>query len=402
MSDRISLASTHARLHTACKKCRGLGVRKISPSKKTMHRHKLERDKFLATPGEKTPPPSPICTVPCKACNGIGLDQLPGIPTSSKLEIAVIGGGIGGCALALALQQRGFRVRVYERDSHFNARAQGYGLTMQQGARTLRQLGFSIEHLAAIGVSATMHHSYLPDQTLLGAYGRSVNEKTKAIGGNGRGQDQRFNLHIPRQTLRRLLYEALAPGTVIWAHAFLRYNLAEPATRNLLRNDVGNGQSRQNSSEGNADLGEKESEPTWARHRLQVHLTAATATAAEEPAASATTVGGGPWPMNASGDAASSLARGALTLEGKRLVVDVADVLVGGDGIWSAVRRQKLTGAGNGGKKTPRPLPLDDGGAVAGDDGAACNDAPHYLGVMVVLGRSSVPGHPLTDCSPDR
>lgn len=61
------------------------------------------------------------------------------------LSVAVVGGGIGGCALALALQQRGISVQIFEKDDSFDARAQGYGLTMQQGMRTLRQLGFSTE-----------------------------------------------------------------------------------------------------------------------------------------------------------------------------------------------------------------------------------------------------------------
>ena len=43
--------------------------------------------------------------------------------------IAIIGGGIAGSALALALQRKGFRVRVFERDPTFNSRKQGYGLT---------------------------------------------------------------------------------------------------------------------------------------------------------------------------------------------------------------------------------------------------------------------------------
>jgi len=62
------------------------------------------------------------------------------------LRVAISGGGIGGsaehnwqdtcwlgCALALALQQRGFDVLLFEKDTSFSQRRQGYGLTLQQG-----------------------------------------------------------------------------------------------------------------------------------------------------------------------------------------------------------------------------------------------------------------------------
>lgn len=55
-------------------------------------------------------------------------------------------------------------MRVYERDGSFGERAQGYGLTLQQGAKALQGLGFGPAALAAIGVSSHMHHSFLPDQ----------------------------------------------------------------------------------------------------------------------------------------------------------------------------------------------------------------------------------------------
>jgi 2-polyprenyl-6-methoxyphenol hydroxylase-like FAD-dependent oxidoreductase len=41
-------------------------------------------------------------------------------------NIAVVGCGIGGAALALALQQKGLPVKVYEGDTSFDVRKQGY------------------------------------------------------------------------------------------------------------------------------------------------------------------------------------------------------------------------------------------------------------------------------------
>ena len=83
---------------------------------------------------------------PCKRCAGVGLE--PGEPAPSDrpgVDVAVVGGGLGGAALALALQHRGISVRVFEADDSFDTRAQGYALTMQQGANALKLLGLPNE-----------------------------------------------------------------------------------------------------------------------------------------------------------------------------------------------------------------------------------------------------------------
>jgi hypothetical protein len=63
----------------------------------------------------------------CDACDGSGLVAAAGAsnisqPVEAGPLIAVVGGGIGGAALAVALQQRGMRVVVYERDESFSSR----------------------------------------------------------------------------------------------------------------------------------------------------------------------------------------------------------------------------------------------------------------------------------------
>ena len=40
-------------------------------------------------------------------------------------KIAIVGGGIGGAALALALQQKGLSANMYESDASFDVRKQG-------------------------------------------------------------------------------------------------------------------------------------------------------------------------------------------------------------------------------------------------------------------------------------
>lgn len=42
-----------------------------------------------------------------------------------KPNIAIVGGGLGGLACALALQKEGYDVTVFERDIHFTERKQG-------------------------------------------------------------------------------------------------------------------------------------------------------------------------------------------------------------------------------------------------------------------------------------
>ena len=80
-----------------------------------------------------------------------------------RVHIAIVGGGIGGLALALALLRRGeessliikalnhsshdsfvragFKCTVFEKDPSFQYRRQGYGLTIQQGSAALVALG---------------------------------------------------------------------------------------------------------------------------------------------------------------------------------------------------------------------------------------------------------------------
>jgi salicylate hydroxylase len=54
--------------------------------------------------------------------------------------------------------------------------AQGYGLTLQQGGAALRALGLA-GRLEGVGISSTAHYSYSPDGSLLGCYGRRVRQE---------------------------------------------------------------------------------------------------------------------------------------------------------------------------------------------------------------------------------
>jgi salicylate hydroxylase len=155
----------------------------------------------------------------CLTCDGIGLglvtknSSIMSSLLESKPLIAISGCGIGGMALAIALIHRGHKVLIFERDTHFSYRKQGYGLTIQQGMHALSQLG-----LTAYGISSTAHFSISPDGTMLGCYGRALTKDTLenediTFSTNA---EIRHNIHLPRQRLRALLLNALPPETVKW------------------------------------------------------------------------------------------------------------------------------------------------------------------------------------------
>lgn len=155
----------------------------------------------------------------CRKCNGYGLVPSDSItlPTSNGGLVAICGGGIGGLALALALQHRGINCVVLERDHHVDSRHQGYGLTLQQGARAARALGILMvcraKGVVQPDAAPFLHKHYLSDGTLLGCHGGTRGDSD----GNGSNVGvHKHNLLISRQDLRYILLERLAPGTVRW------------------------------------------------------------------------------------------------------------------------------------------------------------------------------------------
>lgn len=196
--------------------------------------------------------------------------------------VAIIGGGIGGMALALALQKSGVPVRLFEKDDSFAARRQGYGLTLQQGVMPLRSLGFTS---IPSGVVTTKHASYKSNGDVLGIYGHDVSDQerhksshlsststidlnpnpnpssksksaaspaTTASNSHGRLPDKgdgllvgggsspplvaenrvgvisivgraRHQVHLPRQVLRELLMDQIEPDSISWSKKLVSY-----------------------------------------------------------------------------------------------------------------------------------------------------------------------------------
>jgi 2-polyprenyl-6-methoxyphenol hydroxylase-like FAD-dependent oxidoreductase len=127
--------------------------------------------------------------------------------------IGIVGGGIAGFALGLALQKKGVHSVVFEKDSSFSSRHQGYGLTMQQAGRALREL--DLQHAVAdIALCSKSHYIFDSHGNVVLYWGiEDQIQLDQSKWKSGR------NCHISRQELRRILYEALDPCfcTVLWS-----------------------------------------------------------------------------------------------------------------------------------------------------------------------------------------
>ena len=152
----------------------------------------------------------------CQGCLGSGLnaaDHPPAADTENYPHVAIIGGGIGGVALAVACLHRGIPFTLYERDSDFFARTQGYGLTLQQACKAIEGLGIvSLEQ----GVVSTRHVMHSTDGTVLGEWGVRNWQHTDAT-----KAPKRTNVHIARQSLRFALLKQLNADpreAVKWGH----------------------------------------------------------------------------------------------------------------------------------------------------------------------------------------
>ena len=165
------------------------------------------------------PPIRPVShKITCSSCSGSGLQKTNNTVTGNSKDyphIAIIGAGIGGVALAVACLHRGIPFTLFERDTHFEARAQGYGLTLQQASVAMKGFGITtFEH----GVISTRHVVHSPDGKQLGEWGVRKwlqNEVPK----NAR----RTNIHIARQLLRASLLEQLGGSEKIsWGHTLTR------------------------------------------------------------------------------------------------------------------------------------------------------------------------------------
>lgn len=145
-----------------------------------------------------------------------------------RLPVGIVGGGIAGAALAVALQKQGLASIVFEKDDSFNERRQGYALTIQQASMTLNDLDLSRQVLQD-GATSQRHHSFDHTGQPIGAYGAcsgsgmEEDEDEQMISLNPRKALSKHNIHIPRQRLRELMLEKLQPESIRWGKRFASF-----------------------------------------------------------------------------------------------------------------------------------------------------------------------------------
>ncbi|WP_115813960.1 FAD-dependent oxidoreductase [Flavobacterium aquicola] len=200
---------------TICHECQGRGKKSRGLSSKTRRSYQNELDQFEKSKGEgKFPIPPKGHLYTCLNCSGSGLvpSALPPIADKENYpHVAIIGGGIGGTALAVACLHRGIPFTIYERDNNFEARSQGYGLTLQQASKAIEGLGiFSLEE----GVISTRHVVHTIEGKVIGEWG-----VRKWLQSGAKPFQKRTNVHIARQSLRLALLEQLGGhDKVNWGH----------------------------------------------------------------------------------------------------------------------------------------------------------------------------------------
>ena len=115
-------------------------------------------------------------------------------------------------ALALALHGKGIRCTVFERDKRFDERHQGYGLTLQKGGRAMKALDVA-EQIAARGTWSSGHFIFNSEGDVLAFWGPKQVRENRVRSSETSSFDRvkqmgRHNIHIARQSLRRVLYDA--------------------------------------------------------------------------------------------------------------------------------------------------------------------------------------------------
>ncbi|MBP4137115.1 FAD-dependent oxidoreductase [Flavobacterium geliluteum] len=205
---------------TVCEECQGRGKKSRGLTKKARLRYQTELAQFEKTNGEGQAPIPPKGHLHlCSKCSGSGLKPAisPPAPDDENFpHIAIVGGGIGGVALAVACLHRGIPFTLYERDSEFSARSQGYGLTLQQASKAMEELGIlSLKE----GVISTRHVVHTTEGKIIGEWGIR-----KWLHSDKKKAPKRTNIHIARQSLRLALLEQLGESNAVnWGHQLIDF-----------------------------------------------------------------------------------------------------------------------------------------------------------------------------------
>ncbi len=217
---------------TVCPDCQGLGKQKRRIKKSVRLRYQSELAAFQKANGDGKEPLRPeASSYICATCSGSGIipaENFP-LPDEENLpHVAIIGGGIGGVALAVACLHRGIPFTLYERDTSFDERSQGYGLTLQQASKAIE--GFGIFNLEK-GVVSTRHLVHTPEGKVVGEWGMRKWLETNT---DLKSSPKRTNIHIARQSLRLALLNQLGgKENIKWGHQLLDFTENEENGINL-------------------------------------------------------------------------------------------------------------------------------------------------------------------------
>lgn len=209
---------------TICESCKGLGKKSRKLSKKALLHYQIACDEFEKTKTDGIPPVKPKAQhYSCLNCSGTGLihsDNFPKSDHENYPQVAIIGAGIGGVALAVACLHRGIPFTLYERDTSFNDRSQGYGLTLQQASKAMKGLGIiSLKE----GVVSTRHVVHNTDGKVVGEWGMR-----KWLPSDTKTTSKQTNMHISRQSLRLALLEQLGENNKVqWGHQLIDFKESE-------------------------------------------------------------------------------------------------------------------------------------------------------------------------------
>ena len=190
---------------TLCQNCKGQGKKNRKQPKKS-----LIQQEGIVSKNEQ---------ISCKKCLGSGLiasANFPQIDAENYPNIAIIGGGIGGVALAVACLHRGIPFTLFERDKSFSDRSQGYGLTLQQASKAMKSFG--IKSLKE-GIVSSKHIVHTTEGNIIGEWGMR-----KWMPSDTKKSQKQTNIHISRQSLRLALLEQLGGhNSVQWGHQLLNF-----------------------------------------------------------------------------------------------------------------------------------------------------------------------------------
>ena len=202
----------------SCEECKGRGKKSRRLKKKVRLNYQNALHQFEDTSNETQAPIKPKAPLyPCLKCGGSGLIQSHNFPLADTVNyphVAIIGAGIGGVALAVACLHRQIPFTLYERDLNFEARSQGYGLTLQQASKAMENFGlFTLNK----GIVSTRHIVHNTDGKVIGEWGMR-----KWLQSTTKTAPKRSNIHIARQSLRLALLEQLGTrDTVKWGHQLI-------------------------------------------------------------------------------------------------------------------------------------------------------------------------------------